>query len=234
MSVIYIDSYRLGVSGPSDPYFSNVALLLHGDGTNGSTTIIDSSPSSKTVTAFGDAQISTAQSKFGSAIAFDAVGDRLTASSADFAFGTGDFTIETWLYVITIGVERGFMQTSDVAGGLKPSYLTGVTLYFAGSNTIVARIGGATITSTTSAFSLNTWFHFALTRNNGSVKIFVNGVERASGSSSDNCIGQNIVVGGYYDASYLYNGYIDDFRITKGVARYTSNFTPPTAPFPNS
>ena len=65
MSVIYIDSYRFGVSGPTDPYFSNVSLLLHGDGTNGSTTIIDSSSNNFSVTANNGAQISTAQAKFG-------------------------------------------------------------------------------------------------------------------------------------------------------------------------
>ena len=82
--------------GATDPYFSNVSLLLHGDGTNGSTTIIDSSPLPKTVTAFGNAQISTAQSKFGgSSIAFDGTGDSLTIPAITFA---GDFTLEAWLY----------------------------------------------------------------------------------------------------------------------------------------
>ena len=76
MSIIYINPYRFAAAGPPDPDFANVSLLLHGDGTNGSTTIVDSSSSSKTVTAVGDAQISTAQSKFGgSSIYFDGTGD---------------------------------------------------------------------------------------------------------------------------------------------------------------
>jgi hypothetical protein len=84
----------------TDPYRSQVSLLLHGDGTNGSTTIVDSSPSPKTVTAVGDAQISTAQSKFGGAsIAFDGNGDYLDASSSNqYAIGTEDFTVEGWVY----------------------------------------------------------------------------------------------------------------------------------------
>jgi hypothetical protein len=67
---------------PVDPVFNNVSLLLHGNGTNGSTTITDNSPTPKTVTAVGNAQISTAQSKFGGAsIAFDGTGDYLTDAS---------------------------------------------------------------------------------------------------------------------------------------------------------
>ena len=78
----------------------NVSLLLHGNGTNGSTTITDSSPTPKTVTAVGNAQISTAQSKFGGAsIAFDGTGDYATVPSASaFDFGTADFTVEAWVY----------------------------------------------------------------------------------------------------------------------------------------
>jgi hypothetical protein len=83
---------------PLDPNFANVSLLLYGNGINGSTSIIDSSPSPKTVTAFGNAQISTAQSKFGgSSIAFDGTGDYLTVPDNDnFALGNGNFTIECW------------------------------------------------------------------------------------------------------------------------------------------
>ena len=93
----------VAVDPNTDPNIASVSLLLSGNGINGSTSIIDSSPSPKTVTAFGNAQISTAQSKFGGAsIAFDGVSDYLTvASSAGLTFGTGDFTIELWLYVIS-------------------------------------------------------------------------------------------------------------------------------------
>ena len=91
MTLKWLSSYA-----PVDEEFDKVSLLLHGDGTNGSTTIIDSSSSPKAVTAVGDAQISTAQSKFGGAsIAFDGAGDWLTTpASNNFAFGIGDFTIE--------------------------------------------------------------------------------------------------------------------------------------------
>ena len=98
MTLKWFSSYA-----PVDEEFGNVSLLLHGDGTNGSTTIVDSSSSTKAVTAFGDAQISTAQSKFGGAsIAFDGNGDYLTIPpSAKFEFGTDPFTVEFWIYPTT-------------------------------------------------------------------------------------------------------------------------------------
>jgi hypothetical protein len=101
MSVIYINPYSFAAT---DPNFADVSLLLHGDGTNGSTTITDNSPSPKTVTAFNSAAISTDQSRFGGSSLFFPGGSitgtshRLeSASNANFQFGSGDFTIELWL-----------------------------------------------------------------------------------------------------------------------------------------
>ena len=82
-----------------DPFANNVVLFLKGNGANGSTNIIDSSPNPKTISVFGDTQISTAQSKYGgSSIVFDGVGDYLEVTPLTaFNFGTGDFTIESWI-----------------------------------------------------------------------------------------------------------------------------------------
>jgi len=85
----------------TDTNINEVSLLLHGDGTNGSTTITDSSPTPKTVTAVGDAQISTAQSKFGGSSLFfnnNFANAITTPSNAAFAFDTNDFTVEAWIY----------------------------------------------------------------------------------------------------------------------------------------
>src|SRR5690606_34123168 len=92
-----VASSRRIATGPSstDPYWSSVSSLLHFNGSNGSTTFTDE----KGVgwTASGDAEISTAQSKFGgSSLSLDGTGDWLDASNAGFTFGTGDFTIEAW------------------------------------------------------------------------------------------------------------------------------------------
>ena len=76
-----------------------------------------------------------------------------------------------------------------------------------------------------------TWQHVALVRQSGSLYIYSNGVKYTVASDTTNYTGTTLVIGGYYSTSQLWNGYIDDFRITRGLARYTANFTPPTQAF---
>ncbi len=215
-----------GSGAETDPNFSSVSLLLHMDGSNGSTTFTDSSSSPKAITKYGNAQISTTQSKFGGASGlFDGNGDYLTASSADFSFGTGDFTVEGWMYVVDGTSYKAI--ASFVSGSNNNS------LYVLNSTLIWFDV---TSRAASASFSLSTWHHFAVTRASGVVRVFLNGTK----SSSDYTTSFNIASGsvriGVRGASLseFFNGYIDDFRITKGVARYTANFTPPTAAFPNS
>ena len=228
----------------TDTNIREVSLLLHGNGSNGSTTITDSSLTPKTVTAVGNAQISTAQSKFGGAsIEFDKVDDRLTfAASSDFAFGTGDFTIEFWAYSRDVlgATQRGFLQISPATGGLDTNLADSIIIVQgAGVNGsqlnggLFANVNGNNVSSNTAVLSTNTWFHVALTRTSGTVRLFFNGNVHASIANTSNLTASNLVVGGYYDTTFMYDGYIDDLRITKGVARYTANFTPPTLPFPD-
>jgi hypothetical protein len=226
-----------------DPDYSSVSLLLHGNGTNGSTTITDNSPSPKTVTAVGNAQISTDQSKFGGAsLVFDKVDDRLTlAASSDFAFGTGDFTIEFWAYSRDVSaVQKGFFQISSATGGLSTSYVNGILIYQGGGvggrtldGGLVAVVNNNFIGSNVAVLTPNTWFHVALTRASGTARLFFNGNVHASIANTSDLTGSNLVVGGVYNTVFLYDGYIDDLRITKGVARYTSNFSVPPAQFPD-
>jgi hypothetical protein len=230
---------------PVDLYRSNVSLLLHGDGTTGSTTIVDSSPSPKTVTAFGDAQISTAQSKFGGAsIAFDGTGDYLTIPpSAEFEFGTDPFTVEFWIYPTTSTTNRAVLSTADngnfTTGGID---ILGVSsnfyFYFTGA-------GGGVRNIVVSLPTLNTWNHYAFVGVSPTdTRVYKNGTLEGTSGLSRNITftGQNeLVVGarhggggtGVGPIQNFFDGYIDDLRITKGIARYTANFTPPTAPFPD-
>ena len=228
----------------TDTNINEVSLLLHGDGTNGSTTITDSSLTPKTVTAVGNAQISTAQSKFGGAsIAFDKVDDRLTlAASSDFAFGTGDFTVEAWLYSRDVSAaSRGWLQTSATTGGLATTYSDGLVIFQGSDGSGVPASGGICVAidgfnffGTGSIVLLaNQWQHIAVTRAASTCRVFVDGSVVGSRTSSANLTASNLVIGGYYSTSFLYDGYIDDLRITKGVARYTANFTPPTTSFPD-
>ena len=235
---------------PSDPDFDSVSLLLHGDGTNGSTTFIDSSNNSHTVTPAGNAQISTTQSKFGGAsMYFDGSGDYLSIPDSDqFEIGSGDFTFEAWIYLTDYSAaytnqryvaeiickdssQRSF---SFQLKGTSTSWTSLEVNLFASNSTFIG-------TSATTSFGLNTWYHVAAVRNGTSLRLYKNGVDVGGGTNATSV--QNtttaVTVGsqnpywislGY---AYYFPGYIDDLRVTKGVARYTSNFTPPTAPFPN-
>ncbi len=184
----------------------------------------------------GNVQISTAQSKWGgSSILFDGTDDRLVMpSSATFGMGAGDFTIEGWFYYtgsVPTG-DRGFLQISNVAGGLSTTYTTGIIIYVTNSGSkLGVNVAGTSIIGATT-ISANTWVYFAVTRASGTCRIFVNGTLDASGSATGNMTGTNLCVGGYYSTSYLWIGYLDDIRITRGYARYTATFTPPTEAFP--
>jgi hypothetical protein len=216
--------------------YTNTVLLLKGDGTNGSTTILDSSKVAggpKTVTAFGNAQISTAQSKFGGAsIFFDGTTDYLTAASTDFVFGTNDFTIECWVRTSSTA-DDGIFQISNNSGGFKTTNESGPLM---GINAGILRFAlnsGDAVTSTGATINDAQWHHIAMSRSGTSLKAFVDGITVSTVANSINCTGQFLCVAGYYSTTFTLNGNIDDFRITKGIARYTANFTPPTAPFPD-
>ena len=204
---------------------------------------IDNSASPLTITVTGTPSVqrfnpfgtSTAYSTsvIGGSGYFDGSGDYLsTPSSSNFAFGTGDFTVEAWIYTNTLSGERGFIQTSDTAGGLKTSYTTGVIINIDTSPYgISCNIGGTGITSGSTYIATNTWYHVALTRASGSVRLFINGALVGGPTTiTANLTGTYAAVGGYYNTSYLWNGYIANLRVVKGTAVYTASFTPPTSP----
>jgi hypothetical protein len=217
---------------PVDLYRSQVSLLLHGDGTNGSTTIIDSSPTPKTITANGNAQISTAQSKFGGAsLAFDGTGDYLTIpSSSGFAFELNDFTVELWLYRSGSG-QQHLYDARDT--GVNTNR---IMLYLDSSSQLAYFGNGAARITTTSVPTLSTWVHVALCRASGNSRLFLDGVQVGATFADTISIVSptaTVAIGAANTGATSLNGYIDDLRITKGVARYTANFTPPTAAFPD-
>lgn len=220
--------------GPSDPYFANVVALLHFDGADASTTFTD--VIGKTWTAGGNAQIDTAQSKFGGASGlFDGSGDSVsTPDSADFAFGAGDFTIEAWVRVPNVTGTKVVACQWGAAG--QRSWIMQVvnsSLQFVAS--AAGTSPSVTIGTPGASLSSNTWHHLAVTRNGSTWKAFVDGVAATQTASftmhnsTDGCY-----IGTQTNGSTSpFNGHIDDLRITKGVARYTSDFTPPTEAFPD-
>lgn len=212
-----------------DPYFSQVSLLLRMNGSNGSTTFVDSSLGNLAVTANGNAQISTAQSMFGgSSAAFDGNGDYLTLADSSIWDLPGDFTLEAWIRASSTGFSAIF-STRNTGGAVNPVlYLwdTGVLTWYYN--------GAARITGTTNIVG-GGFYHVAVCRSGNSTRLFVNGVQEGTTYvNSDTYVADGIWIGGLPAASQYLNGYIDDLRITKGVARYTANFTPPGAPFPDA
>lgn len=214
----------------ADPFWSSVVLALHFDGSNGSTVFTDEK--GKTVTANGNAQISTVQYKFGGASAyFDGSGDYLTvSSSADFAFGTDDFTIEAWVNIAAApAAGNGYSLFTN------SSTLTLPAVFFISDANKLALWANGLVGNTGSTVPLGQWSHVAFVRSGGTAYAFINGVAQWSAAYTANHAENIGLVGCNPDkASGFFNGYIDDLRVTKGVARYVANFTPPTAAFPNS
>lgn len=230
MSMMLVNPYLAGGSAPAtDPYWANVILAMHMDGVDASTTFTDEKGS--TFAAVGNAQISTAQSQFGGASCkLDGTGDcvKWTAGN-DLRLYTDDFTFEAWVYWIGGSFPRVFaIGAVSTAGNFQVEVKSGY---------IVVHINGS-FTSFAATVNTSTWFHVAVVRNAGSVDVFVDGTKSATGpwSRADTINNATAPVVGANNTSgtNCLNGYIDDLRLTKGVARYTSNFTPPTEAFPNS
>lgn len=224
-----------------DANFSNVSLLLPFDGSNGSTTFTDKSGSPKTVTASGNAQISTAQSKFGGTSgAFDGSGDFLTSAyNTAFDLGSGDFTVEAWIYPTTLSGVKIVATTRNATGS------DGGFVLFTNGSALAAQCWGPTAgtvlgsaSSASGTLTVNAWNHVAYCRNGSTFRVFVNGTVGATTGSSSSAVvstGRPFLIGtDPSTAGRDFAGYIDELRITKGVARYTANFTPPTAAFPTS
>lgn len=229
-----VNPYRFGVSTITDPYFANVSLLLHMDGTNGSTTFTDHSSYAHSLTANGNAQISTAQSKFGGASGlFDGNGDYVQAPShAAFGFGSGDFTVEGW-FRATSANANGFLADFRVNGG--NSFVIWCSQSSHSSELGYSDESGVGFVSSTVGFNTNVWMHWAITRASGTIRGFMDGVQKFTTTDSRTFASpQGVYIGSSTAASQGAIGNIDDVRITKGVARYTAGFTPPAAAFPNS
>ena len=214
-----------------DPSFADVSLLLHGDGASGSTTITDSSSNAVVVTANGNAQIDTAIKKFGTgSIQFDGSGDYISINGSTYPLDlSGDFTIEFFVRHTNVTAAQKYITLGPSGGAISTLMLidlsTNFRLYIDGSDRLLGNAG---------APSVDTWYHIAVIRNGTSIKYFLNGNEELNYTQStpkDYSLNFTYPIGiiqGFTIQSL--HGYLDEFRIST-VARYTSNFTPPTAAF---
>lgn len=207
--------------GPTDVYYNNVSLLLHGDGTNGSTTFTDNSSTPKSVSVSGNTAISTTQFKYGAASMYFNNSVATVTSSTDFQFGTGDFTIEFWMYPTSLPSVGAIISDNG-------------SFYIAleSNGRVSMSLGG--ISFNAGLVSANTWTHIAFSKSSSVLKSFTNGIlDNSAANTRTNDITGNLTLG-QYSGIWQYPGYIDELRITKGTGRYTANFTVPAAPFPNS
>lgn len=211
---------------------ANTSLLVNGmnAGVYDAATIND-------METVGNAQVSTAVSKFGgSSMAFDGTGDYLTsnASSDLYAFGTGDFTIEMWVNLSSFASLQILYDSRPAStDGLYP-----LIYVSSGGGSIIWQISATARITGTATLATGTWYHVAVSRASGSTKMFLNGTQVGSTYADTNAYLNSgttrpFIGGSSYSAGTLtVNGYIDDLRVTKGVARYTTTFTPPTQAFP--
>ena len=200
------------------------------DATIGFTVDSGTGRTAKTVTAFGDAAYSTLQQKFGTgSMRFDGTGDYFTVvSNIDFAYGTNDFTIEMWVYRTVSGAVQILLdQRTASPTNYAPFLFIGTT------NVITYSDGAATVITGATTVPLNAWSHVALSRSGTSTRLFLNGVQQGSTyTDTRNYIQTPISLGMRFDGvGSPFAGYIDELRISKGLARYTSNFTAPITAF---
>ena len=200
----------------NDPYWSNTKLLLHGE------SIVDSSASANALTPTGSTSTPyTSISKYGgSSIRFDGASVISIPSSSDFQFGTGDFTWEAWVYLLATPTYQGIFSIADTSGS-NNNFTFGIftkrlcyTTYVSGSPTFTMD-GGDIPTSG--------WHHVALSRQGTTLMLFLDGYVVSyrviSGSDSFGAL-YSVYIGGGTVSTSLLTGYIDDLRISKGIARY--------------
>jgi hypothetical protein len=183
----------------------------------------------------GTAQASTTQAKWSPTSAyFNGSSSLYAPPNTAFAFGTGDFTVEGWIYFNSTSPSISGLCQSDVVGSS-----TGDKWWFgysAGGLYFACHGPGTPYVSIPFSPSTGTWYYVTATRASGTMRLFVDGVSgtvtNGNGGLSGVNLSQNgLTVGGISTPVYL-NGYVQDLRLTKGVARYTATFTPPTAALP--
>jgi hypothetical protein len=179
----------------------------------------------------GNAQISTSVKKYGTgSLAFDGTGDALYSTSQSVIFGTGDFTLEFWVYFNAVNNSTvKFIYDMRNSGATSASFLA----QEAGNTWTYWNGAGTSISSgfTSSTFTSSTWTHVAICRSSGTTRFFAGGTLTNSAADTSNYANSTLTFGARYSYSDGLNAYIDDLRITKGYARYTATFTPPTAAF---
>jgi len=208
-------------------------LMLHMDGANAGTTFTDSSLTPKTITPLGEATTSTVDFKFATAsLLTSTIGGLSTPAHADFNLGTSDFTVDFWINPTSLaGTNEGLYN--QVTNG------TDFTTLYLNSNGAIqyrdfeSNADQVTLTTGAGAIVTGSWQHIALVRNGNNWNIYVNGTSQASTTNAHSVA----TFTGSFQIGYVSGytnpvvGYVDEFRWSKGIARWTSNFTPPASAY---
>ena len=204
-------------------------LLLHCDGTDGSTTFTDSGETVHTVTANGNAQIDTALNKFGTGSGlFDGTGDYLSIpDSNDWDLETSNFTIDFWVRFTNTGGSQTIFELG------KYSANAGIQIQTEGGTTLKVYInGGSADLSVNWTPLIDTWYHVAIIRSGGNINAYINGVSLGSSANSEDIQSSTFGarIGNNETSNYFY-GYLDEIRVVKGTAIWTEDFTPSDTPY---
>jgi hypothetical protein len=236
----YMDEIRISKSArytanftPTTSAFvndANTLLLIHANGTDNSTAFTDDNGVRNQIgiSAIGNAQVSTAQSKFGGAsLLLDGTGDYLKANGFTSDFGTGDFTIETWVRFNSVSGVQVIVDRREIG----PGNPNGLLIYYNGGfiyhGNLSTRISGGTA-------STGVWYHLTVARSSGSTKMFLDGTQIGSTYTDtlNYSVNQTNYIGESVSGGAGFNGYMDEIRFSNS-ARYTTTFTPSTTAFVN-
>lgn len=229
MKKLPLDYIKTFGSTVGDTHFSKVTAMFNFDGSDGDTTTsgLDASNKNLSLTYNTGDELSATQKKFGATSLY--VADNVIVSSSDgFDMGTGDFTMEAWFYFTTFTTSFALFDQWDSSGSTRNQLWHSTNndgkllWYYAGTSNFA---------SANPAVSTGAWTHIALVRHSGTLKMYINGTAESNTASHSGQFGRSHTMyfgdqhgGGAGAPQY----YMDDLRITKGLARYTANFTAPT------
>jgi len=214
---------------------SYTKLLIQSEAANGSTTMTDSSASAHSISNFGVTH-NTSTAEFGNSSLYYYITNGAggiyrymsVPNNADFNFGTDDFTIDAWVNMIYFTNENSIVTCV----GKWQFYIHRSYGLFFNDNDLGLQVSDWK-SPATQGFVQNQWHHVALTREGNTFRIFRDGTLISSGSNSG-AVGTSttdLYVGRYQDTDWYFRGYMEEVRVSKGIARWTAPFTPPTSPY---
>lgn len=202
-------------------------FLSHGDN-------ISLDDTGKTINTVGTVSVSSTESKFGgTSFHFTGAGYLYITLNTDLTFAANDFTWECWVYVgdtVTPSTYMAILSNARSSSGNFGLFLSIFNSRFHFRHWI----NDSTTAISGQDININTWYHVAVTKVGTAIEVFVDGIKGSSGVTDSTNIDGDFIIGSVFNNSGFaldFDGYIDEIRLTKGSALYTSNFTPPTSPF---